>query len=120
MNGTPPFVGSYIPDQSFAGLIGKSGASVNGVWRLHVVDNFIFGTGSLECWSLELSPTVCTEGGGDCSTDIAVSGLSYTPSLPISGSNMTFTVTVTNLGPQHRAECHHDRYLASRHELRLL
>ena len=55
-------------------------------------------TGTIQCWSLQLSPTICGDGGGDCSTDVAISS-SYAPAVPIVGSNLTVTLNVTNFGP---------------------
>ena len=64
-DGSPPFTGSYKPEQSLSSAFnGKSGSAVNGTWTL-VVGNFL-GTASLECWSLNVSQPVCSDGGGAC------------------------------------------------------
>lgn len=93
----PPFVGTFKPMQPLAKLQGKSGSGVNGVWKLHVIDWFFQDVGTVQCWSLVLSPSVCTDGGGDCSTDLALSGTSA-PAIPFVGTNITYTFVVTNLG----------------------
>jgi uncharacterized repeat protein (TIGR01451 family) len=93
----PPFAGSYKPQQPLGKLVGKTGSAVNGVWKLHIIDRFFFDTGSLQCWSLQLSPFVCGDGGGDCSTDIALSG-SVAPPLLVVSSNATYSLRVDNVG----------------------
>jgi uncharacterized repeat protein (TIGR01451 family) len=96
--GRPPYVGSFKPDQPLGAFNGKSGTAVNGTWRLHVIDQFAGDTGAIQCWSLNVSPTVCADGGGDCSTDLALSG-SFKPQIGLVNSNLTYTYAVTNRGP---------------------
>src|SRR5207249_6161867 len=48
-NGTPPFVGTYRPDQSLSIFNGKFGTNVNGIWNLHVVDSAPFDVGTIQC-----------------------------------------------------------------------
>jgi len=96
--GSPPFVGAWRPQQPLANFAGKSGIGANGVWRLHCIDKFFFDTGALQCWSLKLFPKVCSDGGGECSTDLGVSTTAV-PNPPILGSNVTFRSVVTNNGP---------------------
>jgi hypothetical protein len=64
--GTAPFVGTFRPLGSLSGLIGKSGAAVNGNWRLRIFDCCGGSLGTLRCWSLFLSPVICAPGGGAC------------------------------------------------------
>jgi hypothetical protein len=45
---------------------GTFGADVNGTWTLRVTDDTGGALGTLRCWSLFLSPAVCTDGGGAC------------------------------------------------------
>ncbi len=98
-NGTPPFVGSFQPQQPLAVYSGKTGFAVNGLWQLHIVDNVPLNAGVLECWSLFLTPVLCTDGGGQCpGVDLAV-GMTDIPDPSIVGSNLTYTITVTNNGP---------------------
>ncbi len=97
-NGRAPFVGAFRPEQPLAAFTGKSGSRVNGTWRLHVSDGFPVGQGTIECWSLNISPTICTDGGGDCSTDLAVNS-SASPAIILVESNLTYSITVTNRGP---------------------
>jgi autotransporter-associated beta strand protein len=61
-----PFVGTFRPEQTLAGFNEKTGAAVNGVWRLRVADDTLGTVGTVRCWSLFLSPTTCTDGGGGC------------------------------------------------------
>lgn len=97
--GIPPFVGSFQPDQPLSNFNLKSGTNVNGIWQLKVVDQNPFNTGAIQCWSLLLSPQVCTDGGGECpGSDLAVSMVA-SPDPALTGSNLTYTITVTNYGP---------------------
>ncbi|HMJ65743.1 MAG TPA: M36 family metallopeptidase, partial [Candidatus Binatia bacterium] len=93
-SGRAPFVGTFRPDQALAAFVGKPASAINGVWRLRVADNFFQDTGILQCWSLSLSPAVCLDGGGDCSTDISVSGSASAPALV--GSNLVYSLVVAN------------------------
>ncbi|MCS7090024.1 MAG: M36 family metallopeptidase [Limisphaera sp.] len=98
-SGIPPYLGTFRPQQPLASLVGKSGAAINGIWRLRVVDEAQSDTGAIECWSLYLWPAECTDGGGSCpGADVAVS-LSVAPDPVFLGSNLTYTITVTNRGP---------------------
>jgi subtilisin-like proprotein convertase family protein len=63
-----PFVGSFRPEQPLSTFIGKTGADVNGTWKLIVTDDTGGAVGTLRCWSLFISPTACTDGGGFCDT----------------------------------------------------
>ena len=63
-NGSPPFTGSYRPEEMLSAFNGKSASAVNGIWTLSVGN--VLATGSLECWSLNISPPTCANGGGPC------------------------------------------------------
>ncbi len=63
-SGTPPFTGSYQPEESLTAFNTKSGSTVNGTWTL-VVGNFA-ASAELECWSLFISQPSCTTGPGGC------------------------------------------------------
>ena len=99
-NGTPPFVGIFHPDQPLAAFAGKSGTNVNGTWKLLVIDNLgVTSPGFIECWSLILTPAACVDGGGQCpGTDLAV-GMTAAPNPIVVGNNLTYTISVTNNGP---------------------
>ena len=62
--GSPPFTGSYKPEEPLSVFNGKSGTAVNSIWTL-VVGN-AFATATLECWSLNIFQPTCTNGGGAC------------------------------------------------------
>lgn len=97
--GIPPYLGTFRPQQPLAVLVGKSGAAVNGTWRLRAVDRATLDTGAIECWSLFLWPAECTDGGGSCpGADLAVS-MTAAPDPVFLGSNLVYTITVTNRGP---------------------
>ena len=99
-SGAPPFIGSFMPVQPFSVFIGKTGTNVNGTWHLHVLDQFGSDFGAIECWSLFLTPPICTDGGGECpGSDLAISG-SVAPEPLIIGGNLVYTLTIVNLGPK--------------------
>ncbi|MSU57841.1 MAG: DUF11 domain-containing protein [Pedosphaera sp.] len=97
--GLPPFIGAFKPSGSLSVFVGKSGTNVNGTWRLRVVDNALIDVGVLNCWSLFLSGTGCGDGGGGCpGADLAI-GIADAPDPVFIGSNLVYTITVTNFGP---------------------
>ena len=59
-----PFVGTFRPEQPLAAFNGKSGAAVNGDWKLHIQDLAPGDVGTLRCWSLNLSGFSSTPGVG--------------------------------------------------------
>jgi subtilisin-like proprotein convertase family protein len=67
--GSPPYVGTFRPEGALAAYIGKSGADVNGNWRLQVEDDVFGGAaGTLRCWVLDITPVACAAGSGNCET----------------------------------------------------
>jgi uncharacterized repeat protein (TIGR01451 family) len=97
--GSPPFVGTFKPETPFVVFEGKSGTSVNGTWQLHAVDQVAIDTGVIQCWSLFLSPAICTDGGGQCpGLDLAI-GMVPNPEPVFVGSNLVYSISITNLGP---------------------
>jgi uncharacterized repeat protein (TIGR01451 family) len=95
---TPPFVGAFRPEESLLAFGGKTGAGLNGAWRLHITDRFAQDVGMLECWTLSLYPSICSDGGGICAADLALSA-SASPNPGIQGSDLTYTIRVTNTHP---------------------
>jgi uncharacterized repeat protein (TIGR01451 family) len=94
-----PFVGLFKPEEALSAFIGKAGTNVNGSWNLHVVDAALIDVGTIQCWSLILQPSACVDGGGQCpGADLAL-GLKTTPDRGTIGSNLTYTISVTNNGP---------------------
>ncbi len=66
-NGAAPFFNTFRPEGRLSDLRGKSGLDVNGTWTLHVTDDAGNAlAGMLNCWTLNLSPAVCTNGTGAC------------------------------------------------------
>ena len=97
--GSPPFVGSFQPQTPLSVFIGKAGPSINGDWRLRVVDQYAMDVGTLQCWSLFLSPSQCKDGGGECpGADLAL-GMTALPDPVVVGNNLTYSITVINSGP---------------------
>jgi uncharacterized repeat protein (TIGR01451 family) len=97
--GSAPFVGTFQPQTPLSVFDGKSGTNVNGLWRLQLADQVYPDIGTLQCWSLFLTPAACTNGGGECpGADLAL-GMIAQPSPVILGQNLTYTISVTNNGP---------------------
>ncbi len=97
--GAPPFPGSFIPDQPLSIFAGKSGTNVNGAWTLLVADQVPQDFGTLNCWSLMITPAACADGGGECpGADMAI-GMIAQPEPVLLGNNLTYTLSVTNNGP---------------------
>lgn len=65
-SGSAPFRGAFRPESLLSVYRGKLGSSVNGVWHLNVADDTAGGIGTLHCWSIQVFPTTCTPGGGQC------------------------------------------------------
>jgi len=61
-----PFVGRFQPEVTLLAFFGDFGADVNGTWTLRMADDAGGAVGTLRCWSLFISPTVCPNGGGAC------------------------------------------------------
>jgi hypothetical protein len=86
----------FRPEQALSAFNEKSGADANGTWRLRVADDTAGGVGSVRCWSLLLSPTACSDGGGACEScpeeriilgTLGVGGLVQTNRLFRDGTN---------------------------------
>jgi uncharacterized repeat protein (TIGR01451 family) len=93
-----PYVGAFKPMEALVKFNLKDPPQVNGTWRLHVTDVLTNYLGTVQCWSLNLFPMECADGGGECPSDLAVYS-SPGLTLPVVGSNWTFSVTVANEGP---------------------
>ena len=96
-----PFVGVFRPEEPLAAFSGKAGTNVNGSWRLHVVDQTQTDVGAIQCWTLKLQTAACVDGGGQCpGADLAVA-MQTIPDRGTIGSNLTYSITVTNSGPDN-------------------
>ena len=62
----PPYVGSFQPQQPLSAFNLLSGGNLNGTWILQVQDALLGDTAALECWTLNVSPEFCLDGGGQC------------------------------------------------------
>jgi uncharacterized repeat protein (TIGR01451 family) len=97
--GLPPYAGSFQPQQPLSVFDFASGTNLNGVWLLNVVDEFPGDTAVLECWSLNISPYICQDGGGECPGSDLSLAMSVNPSTVLVDSNMVYNLTVSNAGP---------------------
>jgi uncharacterized repeat protein (TIGR01451 family) len=98
--GSPPFVGSFRPQEVLSTFIGRFGTNqVNGDWKLRVVDDVGLDIGILQCWSLFITAAECLDGGGTCpGADLAL-GMKDAPDPVFLGSNLVYTISITNFGP---------------------
>ncbi len=62
LTGTPPFIGSFRPQEPLSAFAGKSGAQVNGNWTLEAVDLGAADVGNIECVQLLLNGSVAGPG----------------------------------------------------------
>jgi uncharacterized repeat protein (TIGR01451 family) len=94
-SGTGPFVGSFRPEQPLHTFAGKTGAQVNGIWQLKVIDLGPADIGNIECATLTLNGTVF---GGCTSSDLSITksdGIDvYGP-----GQHVTYSIVAANSGP---------------------
>lgn len=95
----PPYVGSFQPAQPLSAFNLLSGTNLNGNWTLNIVDEFPGDTATLECWSLNISPEVCEDGGGQCpGSDLSLTMASLPGTVQV-GSNFVYQMVVSNAGP---------------------
>jgi autotransporter-associated beta strand protein len=97
-----PFVGTFRPEESLSAFSEKSGTTVNGTWRLRIADDTAGTAGSLQCWSLFISPTACTDGGGACEScpqGRVISGILGTGSL-VQTNRLSRDGNPSTCGPQ--------------------
>jgi len=97
--GNPPFVGTFQPEEPLSTLLPCSGTNLNGVWLLNATEAFIGDPTTLECWSLNVEPYVCEDGGGQCPGSALSLTMSAHPNPVLVYSNEVFTLTVSNAGP---------------------
>jgi len=98
-SGAPPYVGSFQPQEPLSVFNLLSGTNLNGKWTLQVVNEYPGDTATLECWSLNVSPEVCLDGGGQCpGADLSLT-MSASPGTVFVGGNVVYTLTVSNAGP---------------------
>ena len=98
--GTAPFSGVFIPENPFSTLTG----SINGNWRLHVVDAVNGDGGALSNWSITLNNgPVVTTWTANAGNPAATPGFPYAGTSPGSKTfntagvyNYTFTSAYTN------------------------
>jgi uncharacterized repeat protein (TIGR01451 family) len=99
VSATPPYVGSFQPQQPLSAFNLLNGTNLNGTWILQVQDEYPGDTAALECWSLNISPEVCVDGGGQCPGANLSLTMSANPSLVYVGGNEVYSLTVSNAGP---------------------
>jgi uncharacterized repeat protein (TIGR01451 family) len=66
---------------------------------LRVQDVAPLDVGTIDCWSMIMTPTICVDGGGECpGSDLAL-GMTAQPEPVIIGNFLTYNISVTNNGP---------------------
>ncbi|HEY3863682.1 MAG TPA: protease pro-enzyme activation domain-containing protein [Verrucomicrobiae bacterium] len=97
--GSAPFVGIFQPLTPLSTLLPCSGTNLNGTWQLNAVEEFTGDPSALNCWSLNIEPYVCEDGGGQCpGSDLSLT-MSVTPNPTLVFSNVVYNLTVSNAGP---------------------
>jgi uncharacterized repeat protein (TIGR01451 family) len=98
-SGIAPFVGSFQPQEPLASLLPAYSSNLNGVWQLNVVSAFSNNPATLECWSLNVLPYICQDGGGQCpGADLSLT-MSASPNPVLIDTPLVYTMTVSNAGP---------------------
>ena len=97
--GLAPFVGSFQPEEPLSTFELLSGTNLNGVWELNVIDEFPGDTATLNCWTLNISPEVCLDGGGECPGSALFLSMTAVPPIVLVDSNLVFNLMLSNAGP---------------------
>ena len=82
--GAAPFSGTFRPEGKLSDFRGRD---ANGTWTLHFADdNFNGFAGSIQCWSINVSPATCAVGNGACELcpDVTIAGALGTGSPTLS------------------------------------
>jgi uncharacterized repeat protein (TIGR01451 family) len=96
---SPPYVGSFSPQVPLSTFNLLNGTNLNGIWTLNVIDEFPGDAAQLNCWSLNISPEICLDGGGECpGSDLSLS-MTAGPNPVVVDSNLVYTIVVSNAGP---------------------
>jgi uncharacterized repeat protein (TIGR01451 family) len=95
----PPYIGPFQPQQPLSAFNLLSGTNLNGIWNLQVLNMSSSNTIELECWSINISPEVCVDGGGQCPGANLSLTMSANPTFDYVGSNVVYSLTVSNAGP---------------------
>jgi subtilisin-like proprotein convertase family protein len=83
--GSAPFTGTFRPEQLLSTM---SGRAMNGTWQLKAVDNAAMDTGTINSWSLDITPALCT-------TAAALQITSISPKLGPTAGGTTVLITGT-------------------------
>ncbi len=99
-NTDAPFTGTFQPHEPLAAFVT---GEANGVWRLHVIDQYREDTGNLRAFSLHVTPRLCTGlattpvlngltlAAGTLEPGFASATANYTAQLPAASQSLTFT-----------------------------
>jgi len=89
------FTSPAPPSPYATNLSACNGSNPNGAWNLFVIDDTTLDTGSIASgWILTLTTASVVPGAADL-----VLGVTDVPDPVVIGSNLTYTISVTNFGP---------------------
>ncbi|MBL0343115.1 MAG: M4 family metallopeptidase [Bacteroidetes bacterium] len=88
--GVAPFTGTFLPQQAFSSLTG----SADGIWNLRVIDAYSQDIGSLQKWSIVLSPNTIISYSWSPVTGLSSSTTQNTVASP--AVSTTYSVVVTD------------------------
>jgi subtilisin-like proprotein convertase family protein len=83
--GNAPFTGTFRPEQPLSTLSGKA---MNGTWQLKAVDTATVDTGTINSWSLDITPAICT-----AAAPLQITGISPNLGSPAGGTIVRITGT---------------------------
>ena len=102
-NGTAPFTGTYAPAGSLSSLVGlpvdfmnSFGLWVPGVWTLQLTSSSSAVTGTLDNWSLNITPQITVTPVADTENEQGTTATAFTIGFPLQQLSGTYTV---QLGP---------------------
>ncbi len=97
--GAPPYIGSFQPQEPLSAYNLFSGTNLNGVWTLNVINEIPGNTALLNCWSLNVTPEICSEGGGECpGSDLSLS-MAAVPDVVLVNGTLVYNMMISNAGP---------------------
>lgn len=104
VDGNPPFLGQYQPEEALSTL---NGESVTGPWKLKVSDEIAEDGGSISCWKMDVIvagtpiPPIPSTGGGVAIPD---NGTGATKTISVASPPVPFGFKVLEASPEIRID----------------
>ncbi len=98
-SGTAPFVGRYQPLEPLSSFLPAIGTNLNGAWTLTANQLFSGNPTTLNCWSVNVTPYECSDGGGQCPGSDVSLNMTVQPNPAVVFSNVVYNMYVSNAGP---------------------